>query len=175
MVQDMKLNRLETHDRLEHLKKDQSLNIFQGTEDCLKKNPLSLAIQEKSPYVYMFAHARTANDGVNKVLYWQPRLSRPEPQDNSYLFRAISKTDQIEICWIIPAKVLWNQYKKGNVTEHAIVNWSIDQYENHFKDLSEKHSDDFSEERAKQIYHQIVQEHAENLKSKPKRATLEVF
>ena len=52
----MKLNRLETHDRLIHFKKDQEANIFQGAEDCLKKNPDSLFFQSKCPYVYLFAH-----------------------------------------------------------------------------------------------------------------------
>src|SRR6185503_3789607 len=98
----MKLNVLETHDRLKHLIKDQSANVFQGAEDCLKKNPLSLSIQEKSPYVYLFAHPRTADDGVNKRLLWDPRLSIPEAQTNSYLFRAISHSDIIEVVWMLP-------------------------------------------------------------------------
>src|SRR5882672_2443569 len=113
----MKINRLETHDRLMHFKKDQEANIFQGAEDCLKKNPLSLAIQDKSPYVYIFAHPRTADDGVNKRMLWDPRLSIPEPQTNSYLFRAISKTDIIEVIWMLPPVETWPQYKKGNITE----------------------------------------------------------
>ena len=51
----MKVNRLEAHDRLEHFKEDQSFNIFKGAEDCLKKNPDALIMQEHSPYVYIFA------------------------------------------------------------------------------------------------------------------------
>src|SRR6185369_4284936 len=155
----MKINRLEAHDRLQHLKKDQSLNIFQGAEDCLKRNPLSLAYQEKSPYVYIFAHPRTADEGVNKVMYWQPRLTKPEPQTNSYLFRAISKTDNLEICWLIPPQEMWKQYSKGNVTQHAVVNWSIDQYINNRINLGMKDPEDLNEERARQILHTIVEEH----------------
>src|SRR5579863_4273753 len=98
----MKINRLETHDRYQHFIKDQSETIFQGAEKCLKENPLSIAIQEKSPYIYIWAHPRTAEDGVNKRMLWQPRLSIPEPQTNSYLFRATSKTDLIEVVWILP-------------------------------------------------------------------------
>src|SRR6185436_5338043 len=121
----MKLNRLETHDRLQHFVKDQSQNIFLGAEQCLKDNPLSLAIQEKSPYVYLFAHPRTADDGVTKVMYWDPRLSIPEAQTNSYLFRAISKTDTIEVIWLIPPREMWPQYDMGKVTESNEVAWSI--------------------------------------------------
>jgi len=121
----MKLNRLETHDRLLHFKKDQEANIFQGAEDCLKKNPDSLFFQSKSPYIYIFAHPRTCDDGVTKKMFWQPRLWKPKAQTNSYLFRAKSNTDIIEICWLLPPKELWNQYILDNVTEHKEVLWSI--------------------------------------------------
>ena len=76
----MKLNRLETHDRLLHLKKDQEAIIFQGAQDCLKKNTDSLSMQMHSPYVYLFAHPRTAEDGVTQRLLWQPRLTKPAAQ-----------------------------------------------------------------------------------------------
>ena len=101
----MKVDRLETHDRLLHFKKDQALNIAQGAEDCLKRNPLSLAIQSRSPYVYLFAHPRTADDGFTKRMLWQPRLTRPKAQTNSYLFRAQSNSDVIEVCWLLPPRV----------------------------------------------------------------------
>src|ERR1700682_5598941 len=98
----MKIERLETHDRLQKLHKEQALNVAQGCEDCLKKNPLSLALQEKSGYIYIFAHPRTGEDGRTKTMFWQPRLSKPAAQTNSYLFRVRSYTDEIEIIWMIP-------------------------------------------------------------------------
>lgn len=161
----MKLNRLETHDRLEHLKKDQSVNIYQGAEDCLKKNPLSLAIQDKSPYIYIFAHPRTADDGITKIMYWNPRLSIPEPQPNSYLFRAISNTDLIEVCWMIPPKEMWTQYKKGNVTESNWALWSISQYQNNRKHLEKAHPDDMPEKHAAKIMQQVVDEKKQELRN----------
>ncbi len=147
----MKLSRLEAHDRLLHLKKDQSASIQQGAEDCMKKNSLSLAYQERSPYIYLFAHPRTADDGVTKVMYWQPRLTKPKPQENSYLFRAQSHTDIVETCWLLPPKEMWNQYKKGNVTQSDIVLWSIEMYKNHIKVLERPESDDYTEEQTRQI------------------------
>lgn len=153
----MKLNKLETHDRLEHLIKDQSINIFQGADDCLKINPLSLALQEKSPYVYLFAHPRTADNGVDKIMYWQPRLTKPEAQSNSYLFRAKSRSDQIEVCWLIPPEVMWKQYKKDNLTEHELVIWSINQFMHHKKKLETKEPDDLSDNEILAIYTEIRQ------------------
>lgn len=154
----MKLNRLETHDRLEHLVKDQSINISKGASDCLTSNALSLALQEKSPYIYIFAHPRTCEDGVTKAMYWQPRLTKPSAQTNSYLFRAQSKTDIMEICWLLPPKEMWDQYKKGNVTENDLVIWSIDQFRSNKKKLEEKEKDDLPDEVCKNIYRQIALE-----------------
>lgn len=152
----MKVNRLETHDRLEHFKKDQAQNIWQGADDCLKRNPLSLALQDKSPYIYIFAHPRTHDDGVTKRLLWQPRLTKPPAQENSYLFRAISRTDMLEVCWLIPPKELWSQYQKGNVTEEPTVLWSINQFKHNRRDLESNEHDDLPESKVHSIYREVV-------------------
>lgn len=162
----MKINRLETHDRLLFFKKDQDVNIFQGAEDCLRKNELSLAIQDRSPYVYLFAHPRTADDGVTKVMYWDPRLSVPEAQTNSYLFRALSKSDIVEIIWMIPPKEMWKQYQKGNVTENDYVIWSINQYKNNRKVLEKPHPDDLPEELQKAVLRQIIDEKRQDIRNR---------
>lgn len=168
----MKVNRLETHDRYQHLMKDQSANVFQGAEDCLKSNELSLAIQEKSPYVYIFGHARTADNGIDKVLYWQPRLSIPSAQDNSYLFRALSNSDIIEVVWIIPPKVTWAQYRKGNVTESDICAWSIQMYKTQRPNLEKPHPDDMTDEKARLIMKQIVDERREYIRLNKNKAKI---
>jgi hypothetical protein len=151
----MKLNRLETHDRLKHFIKDQSQVIFQGADDCLKKNPLSLEIQQYSPYIYLFAHPRTHDDGVSKRLLWQPRLTKPKAQTNSYLFRGKSNTDLVEICWLLPPHETWSQYKKGNVTENDLVLWSINQFINNKKDLESPEHDDLSDDAIRAIYRKM--------------------
>lgn len=152
----MKINTLEAHDRLNHFKQDQWEVVSQGAEDCLKKNPDSLAIQQKCPYVYLFAHPRTADDGVTKRLLWQPRISRPKPQTNSYCFRAQSHTDIIEVCWLLPPREMWSQYEPGKVTENNLIMWSIFQFENNRAFLENPHPDDLSEERSKQIFKEIL-------------------
>ncbi len=161
----MKLNRLETHDRLQHFVKDQSLNIFQGAEDCLKKNPDSLAIQEKSPYIYIFAHPRTADDGVTKRMLWQPRLSIPKAQTNSYLFRALSHSDLIQIVWMIPPREMWSQYDKGLVTENNEVAWSINHFQHNRKLLEKPHPDDMLEEKGRLILKSIIDEKLQDLRN----------
>lgn len=153
----MKLNRLDTHDRLEHLIEDQSKTIWQGATDCLTKNSDSLKLQEKSPYIYIFAHPRTDDDGFTKRLLWQPRLIKPKAQPNSYLFRAQSKTDLLEICWLIPAEELWSQYKKENLTNEPTIIWSIDQYLYNRKGLEAPDPNDWTEKQARNILISILE------------------
>jgi hypothetical protein len=159
----MKLNRLETHDRLLHLIKDQSDAVQQGAEDCLRKNPLSLAYQERSPYIYIYGHARTHDNGIDKRLLWEPRLTKPKPEPNSFLFRAISKTDNMEVCWVLPPQETWGQYKKGNVVDSNDVSWSIYQYHNNREELGLPFADDLSDEKCKRILLDIAREMEENI------------
>jgi len=153
----MKIDRLDAHDRLLHFKKDQEVNIYQGAEDCLKKNEDALFYQSRSSYIYIFAHPRTADDGVTKRLLWQPRLLKPEAQSNSYLFRAISFSDILEVCWIIPPKELWGQYVKSHLCEHEIASWSIDQLIHNKRGLEAASPDDMSEERAKELLLELIE------------------
>ena len=152
----MKVNVLEAHDRLLHFKKNQEANINQGIEDCLKKNPDSLFYQARSPYVYIFGHLRTDDDGVTKRMLWQPRLQKPEAQINSYLVRAISNTDMVEPIWFIPPPEQWAQYKTGNVTEHEFVNYSVQMFLSNKKKLEAKDPDDLSEEKGRHIMMELI-------------------
>jgi hypothetical protein len=164
----MKIERLETHDRLLHLKNNQAEVIARGCDDCLKKNPLSLAMQDRSPYIYIFAHPRTADDGVTKRMLWQPRLTKPKAQTNSYLFRAKSKSDIVEICWLIPPGEMWDQYKTGNVTESDIVMWSIGMFRSNREELERKNPEDLHDWQIKSIYAEM-----EYKRNKLKPASLE--
>lgn len=147
----MKIDRLETHDRLEHFKEDQNDAVMQGLNDCLKLNPLSIALQDRSHYIYVYAHPRTNEYGNAKTMYWQPRLSKPKMETNSYLFRIRSYSDECEIMWMLPPKEQWDQYKKGNVTEHELVNWSISQYQNNKAGMEKPEPEDWPDELGLQI------------------------
>jgi hypothetical protein len=154
----MKIDRLEAHDRLQYFIEDQHKTIWKGADDCLKKNADSLKIQDKCHYVYLFAHPRTCDDGVNKRLLWQPRLTKPKAQTNSYLFRAKSHTDEVEICWLLPPREHWSQYDQGNVCESNWCAWSINQFKFNRKDLEKSFPDDLTEEQAMQIFKSILLE-----------------
>lgn len=99
-------------------------------------------------------------------MYWDPRLSIPEPQTNSYLFRAISKTDIIETVWMIPPEHHWKQYKLGNVTESNWSLWSINQFLYNRKNLEKPHPEDMTEELSAKIMQLIVDEKRQELRNK---------
>lgn len=151
----MKIDRLETHDRLLHFKKEQEANLFTGIDDCVSRNKDCLSMQEYFPWVYIFAHPRTADDGVTRRMIYQPRLLKPKAQENSYLFRLISNTDNVEIIWLLPPSELWDQYEKGNITESEDVRVSIWNYKNRREQLEAPHKDDWNENRIRRKLIQI--------------------
>ncbi len=159
-----KLDRLETHDRYKEFTKDQ----FGISEECQK-------IIDKRPFgsypFYIFAHSRTIdeverfqyflNTGLNwekipsKRIIWQPRLTKPDPQENSMCFRVSPGSDNVEIVWVIPDKNMWDQYEKGKITENNIIKESIDKFKNRINDLKAPHNQDLSDERAREVYKHI--------------------
>ena len=151
----MKVNRLEAHDRLLHLKK-QNMDIGECCQDLINQRPFG-----NHPF-YIFAHARTADDGLNKRLIWQPRLTKPKAQSNSMLFKAYPGRDEIRIIWMIPAIELWGQHKEGNVTEHEISDWSIVMFKTKKQELEKPEPDDLTDEQIDKIYREM----ASSMKSK---------
>ena len=144
----MKLNFLETHDRFEYFTK-QSFEIAQCCQDLINQRPFG------EHAFYIFAHARTADDGVTKRLIWQPRLTRPLAQSNSMLFKAYPGTDIIKEIWIIPARELWDQFSKGKMLQNKKICDSIHNYIHNRDKLNAREDDDLSDDAVDAIYRQI--------------------
>ncbi len=153
----MKLNFLETHDRFQHFTK-QSFDISECCQDLINQRPFG-----EHPF-YIFAHARTADDGVTKQLIWQPRLTRPLAQSNSMLFKAYPGTDLIKVIWIIPARELWAQFAKGKMLQNQTICDSLHSFLYNRDKLNEKEPDDLSDDACDAIYKQI------SLAAKPRMA-----
>lgn len=147
----MKINLLDAHDRLMHFKK-QNFSIEECCQDLINQRPFG-----NVPF-YIFAHARTDDDGVTKRLIWDPRLTKPRAQTNSMLFKAYPGTDQIKIIWMIPARELWGQYNKGLLTENQTISQSINDFEHNRHRLEAKEDDDLGDEAIHKIYLSISQE-----------------
>ncbi len=146
----MKIDRLEAHDRKEHFTK-QSFQIAECCQDLINQRPFG-----DHPF-YIFAHTRTDDDGVTKRLIWQPRLTRPQPQTNSMLFKAYPGLDQIKVIWMIPATELWAQFEKGKVTENQTVLDSIHAFENKRGELERPEDDDLTDAEIDAVYRNLSQ------------------
>ena len=144
----MKINPLDAHDRLGHFQM-QSLKISECCQCLINKRPFG------NHSFYIFAHPRTAEDGVTKILIWQPRLTKPQPQTNSMLFKAYPGTDEVKIIWMIPAREMWEQYQKGKLTESKIVSESIYDFQHNRKKLEAPEEDDLTDEQIDKIYAEI--------------------
>jgi hypothetical protein len=139
----MKINKLDAHDRYQHFTK-QSFDIAECCQDLINQSPFG-----EHPF-YIFAHTRTIGmderiamyqedfhrslvdlsykrkyngmeDVPEKVIIWQPRLTKPLAQSNSMLFKAYPGSDIIKVIWMLPAAELWGQYDKGLLTENKTV------------------------------------------------------
>jgi hypothetical protein len=147
----MKINPLDAHDRLKSFTQKQSL-ISECIQDIIDQRPFG-----NHPF-YIWGHGRTDDDGVTKRMIWQPRLTRPLVQTNSMLFKAYPGTDIVKICWIVPARELWGNYDKGNVTEAEGIAKDIHDFEYNRAFLNRPEEDDLSEPEIDQIYKDLSQE-----------------
>lgn len=163
----MKIDRLETHDRYEEFTK-KDFDITECCLDLIRQRPFG-----DHPF-YIFAHARTDDDGVTKRLIWQPRLTKPRAQVNSMLFKAKPGTEDVEIFWIIPAPEMWEQYEKGKVTESETIMWSIHQFKTNKAALEKKEDDDLSDKEIDAIYREISIDAQRKKGLKPKAPMLEI-
>ena len=177
----MKVDRLETHDRFLDFKNQWEL-ISQGCMDCIKNVPDAVL----SPF-YVFAHTRTidneervtlvtdynfdARKTPQKRLIWQPRITKPKAQTNSYLFLAQKNTDIIKIIWLLPPEELWDCYKPGQLTENEDIWVSIQNYKYNRKKL-EMPDPDGPTERDAVEFARIIREEA--LKKKNKTFKLKI-
>lgn len=141
----MKINILDAHDRYKYFTK-QSFNISECCQDLINKRPFG------DNAFYIFAHARTDEDGVTKRLIWQPRLTKPLAQTNSMLFKVYPGTDRIKVIWMIPAEEMWDQFQKDYVTDSKLISDSIYDFQYQRHKLEAKEDDDFSDEKISRIY-----------------------
>lgn len=175
----MKLNRLDTHDKyIDFLQKSET--ISKGCQDCINKRPEEF----KNLPFYIYAHKRTIESDERIALFtsdlrnslidpnyirhyqtmesvpsarviWVPRLTKPDPEENSMLFKAYPPSDNIKIIWIIPSRELWDQYTHNKMFENSVVCESIFLFKNNKKKLQEKETDDLSDNEANKIYNEI--------------------
>ena len=144
----MKIDIKDAHDRLKHYQK-QNFDIAECCQDLINQRPFG-----DHPF-YIFAHARTEEDGVTKRLIWQPRLTKPKAQTNSMLFKGYPGKDTLKVIWMIPARELWEQFEKGKLTENQLICQSVHDFQFHREKLENREDDDLSDEKIDAIYSEI--------------------
>lgn len=161
----MKVNLLETHDRLLSFTTQRN-EISECCQDLINKRPFG-----DHPF-YIFAHSRTIGldekfklylsgryptiDKVpDKTIIWQPRLTKPKAQENSMLFKAYPGSDNIKVIWMLPARELWEQFQINKMTANETIILSIDNYLNHRAELEAKEPDDLPDAVIDRIYREI--------------------
>ena len=146
----MKVNLLDAHDRLLIYNKQKDY-ISEGCRDCISQRPKEFGNHS----FYIFAHARTDDDGVTKRLIWQPRLVKPKAQTNSMLFKAYPPSDKINVIWILPPREQWKQFEKDNLTQSKEVVESIYNFKNKRELLEAREEDDLLDYQIYDIYEEI--------------------
>jgi hypothetical protein len=183
----MKIDRLETYDRLLEFSK-QADYISQGCSECIRNRPYQFTM----PF-YIFAHSRTIEiderisifdhdvisshidplyvrkyrslaDVPTARLIWSPRLSKPIPQPNSMLFRAFPPSESVQIFWMLPAKELWEQYEKGLMLQNKEVIESIHMFKNDYARMAAPEIDDLPEDVIQAIYKDIARTYGDKWK-----------
>jgi len=176
----MKVDILDAHDRFTYLHADKHhASIGECCQNIIDQRPFG------SHDFYIFAHKREIGLDERVAMFaelyaqgkvisidqvpshrilWQPRLTKPKAQTNSMLFKAYVGTDQVKVIWIIPEREMWEQYKKGNITESKVIVESIHDFEHNRAKLEAKEDDDLPDEVIDNIYRAMAT-HAKQQKS----------
>lgn len=151
------INKYEAHDRLLELKKNTN-DIGECCQDLINQRPFG-----DHPF-YIFAHARTQDDGATKRLIWQPRLTKPRAELNSMLFRVKAGSDKIEIVWILPPPETIDQFSEGKVTQSDIVSYSVEMFKTRKSELEAPDPGDLPDKKIDEIYRDISLQYQSNKK-----------
>ena len=103
---------------------------------------------------YIFSFLKHNMKGMmEKTLYHQPRLTKPEPTDSSMLFRVDpKKAGDVEVIWILPNLEAIEMFQKGKLFEDQVVNESIREYIDNPERMRKPANDDPSDYLIKELY-----------------------
>lgn len=140
----MKLNRLETHDRL-HYFLNQQFQMGDCAQSLIDQQPFG-----EHPF-YILCHPRTHDDGINKRYIWSPWIWKSRAQTNAMLLKAYPNSDIVKIMWILPPREMWNSFKTGTIFESSLILNSIYAFEKDKSSLEQPEPDDPPIEQAQMI------------------------
>jgi hypothetical protein len=155
----------DAHERLKLTKERNSPDITKMIESIIEQDPF-----DGRPF-YIFAHKRTIEmderirlwvdagsppdfTGIPDTrILWQSRLTKPQAQENSMLYKVVpKKPDQIKIIWILPEREKFHLYSYGKFFQDKITAESIHDFLHDRDRLEEPEPDDLDDETIRQIY-----------------------
>jgi len=180
----MRLDRLETHDRLLDVQKKNLNTITSGLEECIKNRPAAFTHR----HFYIHVHKRTVGldekiailqQDIREVLLnpllnrrfhriedipelrviYMPRATRPIPSENSMLFRCFPQDgNALEPIWIIPEESTWPNYAKGMIMNDEFIAECIEIFKTNPSFFCKTDELDYNEEELKKIRIEIGKE-----------------
>jgi hypothetical protein len=106
-------------------------------------------------------------------IVWVPKIIKPVPTSNSYLFLCRKNSDVHQIIWILPRKALWEQYKPGMVAFNDNIYISIMNYTHRYKEMCQPDPNGPTE-KDKEKFFRIFGEEAQKRKNEKKRTNKKV-
>lgn len=140
----MKIDRLETHDRLEQFLSN-DFDMGACAQHLIEQKPFG-----NHPF-YIFCHVRTADDGSSKRFVWSPWIWKPRAQTNTILLKAYPGTDVLKVIWILPVREMWDSYRLGTIFENKMILECINQFDLDKSALEAPEPDDPSAVKAQEI------------------------
>lgn len=131
------------------------VNNRQSVEEYIQKIIASRPFGNHKFYIYSFLKNNPDNC-LQKIHYHQPRLTKPQPQLNTSLYRVNpSKPEEVEVFWILPNREAIKNFKKGKIHENPIIHEFIEKYVKDKNSLWKKEEDDLTDDQIKEIYKNI--------------------
>lgn len=180
----MKVNRLETHDRLLSYQKQHD-DMGVAVTSCIKNVPDEI----RSPF-YVYGHSRSVGfdeklsiiqhgflSAPETRLIWMPTITKPKATPNSYLFLADKHSDVVKIIWMLPKKELWTQYEPGKMFHNENIWISIQNFLHDNVRLNAPDKDGPTEEDAEKWRHILGHEahRKKKIREAARRATEGAF
>ena len=83
------------------------------------------------------------------------------------LFKAYPGTDIIKVIWMIPAREMWDQFKKGNMTQNKTVVDSIYDFQYNRGFIEKREDDDLDDKTIDKIYQDMARSSQRKIVLKP--------
>lgn len=154
------LKNVKIKDNTEFWKQNSERNYVECVQNLIASKPFG----DRKFYIFSFVK-RIDDESGKKVMYHQPRLTRPEPLPGTTLMKVDPKhPEEAIIVWTLPNQENFGLYKHGKMFADQFVSECIDKFLKNPNSLIQPDPDDLNDEQIRQVYKELKYE----IKSKKK-------